>query len=70
MTSETEGEVLLPNEWVQANEGTQDIFLEELEVLLKKYYKTSWNYDWKGQEDSIELKLWFPCDTEEDEGTN
>ena len=62
MTSKTE--------WVQANEGTQDIFLEELEVLLKKYYKTSWNYDWKDQEDSIELKLWFPCDKEEDEGTN
>ena len=57
-------------EWVQANEGTQDIFLEELEILLKKYYKTSWNYDWKDQEDSIELKLWFPCDTEEDEETN
>ena len=23
-------------EWVQANEGTQDIFLEELDVLLKR----------------------------------
>lgn len=57
-------------EWVQATEGTQDIFLEELDVLLKKYYKTSWNYDWEGQEDSIELKLWFPCDKEEEDLNN
>jgi len=55
------------DKWVEAIEGTQDIFLEELDVLLRKYYKNSWNYDWKGQEDSIKLKLWFPSDKEEEE---
>ena len=66
MTSETEDEVLLPDKWVKATEGTQDIFLEELDVLLRKYYKASWDYTWKGQEDSIELRLWFPNDKREE----
>ena len=49
-------------EWEHPSEGTQDIFLEEMEVLLRKYYGADWKYDWKGQEDSIELELRFPND--------
>ena len=55
-------------EWKNPVAGTMDIFLEEMEVLLKKYYKTDWDYEFKGEDGWVGLQMQIPSDKSEDIG--
>ena len=52
-------------------DGTMEIFLEEMSVLLQKYYKNDWQKHltiYKVlEEETVEVIIWFPSDKKTDE---
>jgi tRNA 2-selenouridine synthase SelU len=50
------------NEWKQPDNGTQDLFLNKLTLLLKEYYDTDWEFQWELEDGWVDLKIQFPSE--------
>ena len=50
------------SEWENPSEGTMEKVLEEIEVVLSKYYKEDWEYNYDVEDGWVDLKLQIPSD--------
>ena len=48
--------------WKNHSEGTMEVFLEEMEILLSKYYSKDWEYQFEGEDGWIGLRMQIPSD--------
>ena len=55
------------SEWENPSEGTMEKVLEEIEVVLSKYYKEDWEYNYDVEDGWVDLKLQIPSDKYEDD---
>ena len=54
------------SEWENPSEGTMEKVLEEIEVVLSKYYKEDWEYNYDVEDGWVDLKLQIPSDKYEE----
>ena len=55
------------SEWENPSEGTMEKVLEEIEVVLSKYYKEDWEYNYDVEDGWVDLKLQITSDKYEDD---